>query len=466
MIRPFSPNMPAFDTDGGGELWAPEVWAAEALLALEPNMAAAASVYTDYSSEVAQFGDTINITTPGTFTARRKRDGDSVVKQAKTARRTVVSLNQHLYASFIVYDGEEAKGFRSLRDAYLIPAVQSIALGLDQIVLSQVYQFLHNAVGKIGTTPNRTLLIDAATQMNTNKAPVMGRRMFITPGVQGDLLNTDDFSHVDKSGSTDALIRGSLGEKYGWGIFMGQNTPSITEVGTTQTDTVSAAGGAVGATSIVVKSGLSSPQGGWMTIGGDMQPHRILTYDAYTKAVTFEIPLKNAVVEDAVVTVYDIGAINQGTDLDGEVTDGYPLLYPKEIAVDGFGTLPGAGRLTTFGTAAGAARYGLMTCETANSIMLDRPIEAAVADDEIVAAGPIGEYCFGFVPNAMALVLRPLPTPITNGAMSYVAENEDGTMGIRVTITYNGDLQGHLVTVDILAGIKTLDTRLGVAALA
>jgi len=32
---------------------------------------------------------------------------------------------------------------------------------------------------------------------------------------------------------------------------------------------------------------------------------------------------------------------------------------------------------------------------------------------------------------------------------------------LRVTITYDGEKQGHLVTVDILCGVKVLNTDLG-----
>ena len=37
----------------------------------------------------------------------------------------------------------------------------------------------------------------------------------------------------------------------------------------------------------------------------------------------------------------------------------------------------------------------------------------------------------------------------------------DGVTAVRVTITYDGTSQGHLVTLDILAGVQVLDGRLG-----
>ena len=60
----------------------------------------------------------------------------------------------------------------------------------------------------------------------------------------------------------------------------------------------------------------------------------------------------------------------------------------------------------------------------------------------------------------MALVNRPLALPIPGtGARAGVA-NWNG-LSMRVVMTYDGNKQGHLVTVDTLLGIKVLDTNLG-----
>jgi hypothetical protein len=57
-------------------------------------------------------------------------------------------------------------------------------------------------------------------------------------------------------------------------------------------------------------------------------------------------------------------------------------------------------------------------------------------------------------------VIRPLaqPKPGT-GALSGVVSMNGFSM--RVTITYDGNKQGHLVTLDMLFGVKTLDQKLG-----
>lgn len=458
-IRNFMPSWnPVFDNDL--DALVPEKWAQDCLMELEPFMMASQVVYRDYKNEIARNGDTVNVTVPAGFLAKRKGVNDDVAVQNAEATTIPVVLNQHLYTTFFIRDGEEALGFKSLRNLYIKPAMLAIARGLDQIVLGQVYQFLGNVSGKIGTPATRSLLIDGRETMNRNLAPTGNRNLFITPTVEGQFLNTDDFSHVDKSGSTAALIEGSLGRKYGWNIYMAQNTPSVTVPGTTITTAVDlAAGYAAGSTAMVIDDGQTEDTclGCWFTVAGDMIPHRIIAFDAATDTMTFEPALKSAVANDAVVTIYDKGTV--------DLAAGYDAGWVKDMKVADFGTIPGAGRLVTFGTATGAEKYSLMSTATANSILLDHPLAADADNDAVIGAGPVGEYCFGFQPEAMALVMRPLPLPARNsGANAAIAQYRD--LGLRVCITYEGRGQGHLVTIDMLAGIKVLNTSLGAVLLA
>jgi len=194
--------------------------------------------------------------------------------------------------------------------------------------------------------------------------------------------------------------------------------------------------------------------GSWCTIGGDMTPQLITAVSpasGSTTQITVSPGLKSAVVDDAVVTVYSPGAVN--------LTAGYANNWSKPLVTDGFSVAPKVGQLVSFGT--GDARYGTLRTPTTTSMLLDRPLESGVADDAVVGIGPAGNYSLGFHPNAIALVSRPLAAPMAGtGARSFVAES-DG-MGLRVTITYDGNAQGHLVTLDMLYGVKVMYEELGV----
>ena len=434
----------------------PELWAQESLMILEANMVAANLVHRDFENEIANFGDIVNTRQPAEFVMQRKVDTDDVTIQDATAVNVPVPLDQHPHTSFMIRDGEESKSFKQLRDEYLEPALLSLAQGVDEIVLAQLYQFMANTAGKLGTDPTKGTVIGIREVMNANKVPSMGRNLIIPPSMEGALLNVADFVNAEKVGDDGTALReGSLGRKFGLNTFMCQNAPDIA-VGNTITITTlinNLAGYNPGDTVLTVDGGTTIIAGSWCTIAGDDTPHLIVARDADPATqITLESPgLRYAVADNAVVTVYEPGAV--------DLLAGYAAGYAKSIVVDGFTVAPRTGQLVTF-KAAGANRYGALTAPTTTGLLLDRPLVAAIADNDVVGIGPAGAYGFAFHRNALALVMRPLAAPAAGtGALSYTA-NYNG-LSLRVTITYDGTKQGHLVTVDILCGVKVLNTDLG-----
>jgi hypothetical protein len=166
--------------------------------------------------------------------------------------------------------------------------------------------------------------------------------------------------------------------------------------------------------------------------------------------------LKNAVVDNAVITFYSPGQINN--------SGGYAAGWQKALTVDTFSVAPKVGQFVTFGVTDTTTVYTIMQASS-TSILLDRPLEAAVADNDKVNLGPAGSYNLAFHRDAMTLVVRPLiPPRAGTGALSATV-NYNG-LSIRATITYDGTKQGHLITLDFLCGIKVLDTNLGAVLLA
>jgi hypothetical protein len=448
----------------------PEVWAAESMLILENNVVAAQLVHRDFENAVAQFGDTVNTRLHGTFAARRKVDADQVTIQDATATNIPVRLDQHLHTSFLIKDGEESKGFKSLRDEYLLPGMVSMAQSLDEIVLGQIYHFRHQSVGQLGVTATSSLVTAARGEMNKLRIPNQGRNLLITPNQETALLNVAAFVDADKIGDPGTAKReGSLGRKFGLDIFMDQNMPSIS--GTTVADTLAvnnAAGYPAGTTVLTVDGGtVNFADGSWLTIAGDLTPLQAVSHvgAGTPTSITIAAPgLREAVADDAVITVYDAGAIN--------FAGGYASAYAKDLVTDTYsGTGPSKGQLISLGAALAAtgetnsihsAMSGPDLSTTA--VWLDRPLHQAVADDAVVGLGPDGEYGFAFNEKAIGLVSRPLAPPQAGtGALSTVM-NWRG-LAIRVTVTYLGLQQGHLVTLDSLLGVKVLDDRLGVLVL-
>ncbi len=457
-----------FDTDD--RAWVPELWAAETLNLLYENMIVAGLVHTDFSSEVASFGDVVNTRRPGKFVAKRKVKGDNVTIQAATAERVPVPLNQHVHTSFLIEDGEESKSFVDLIDEYLRPAAKSLATHVDRMLLSNVYQFLDNSVGDLGSLDNtnaKRSILDVRAEMNTNLVPDDGRHLIYGVSSETEVLDTDIFLTADKVGDDGTALRtASLGEKLGFLHWMAQNTPGpASATFTVEADDLSA-DTAAGETVIPVDAGGTYTAGGYITFESDVRPYRIT--DITVNDLTVDRPIR----VDLVAATEDINRYHTGlVDLASDpVASAYDAGYARDIYVDG-GVTPQIGQLVSFATAAGAAidgEYGILAVEDIGggvfAITLDRPLEAAIANNDVVGYGPEGDYNFALRRDALALVIRPLQTPRSGaGAISAIAEM-DG-LAIRITITYQGLGQGHLVTLDFLCGTKVLDVDQGAVLL-
>ncbi len=176
--------------------------------------------------------------------------------------------------------------------------------------------------------------------------------------------------------------------------------------------------------------------------------------------ITISPVLRDAVVNDANITIFASGAV--------DLVAGYAAGYSKEIHIDGLtnGKAPQVGQIVQFGTNV----YTIIEATLdvgglEGDFLLNRPLVASIANNDVANFGPAGSYNFLFAPEALALVSRPLAAPMSRvGAMAAVVS--DFGMSARVVITYNGTKQGHLVTVDMLCGLAVLDVDQGCVMLA
>jgi len=449
--------------DNSLDAWVPEVWAAESLAILEENMVVGRLVHTDFADEIKNFGDVVNTRRPAEFTAERKTANDDVTVQDADATNVAVPLDQHIHTSFLIRDGQESLSMADLVTEYLGPAAKSLAEAVDRVLLGQVYQFLDNAVGELNAITTATikdLMLDTRGKMNENKAFMSGRNLILTTRSETEALKEDVFLHASLVGDEGTALReASLGRKLGFDTYMCQSASSVMVAALQGVDADYLAADTVVGSTLMTMDGGNIANGEYFLLEGDQVPYRVASGGGTANIVTTRGARK--VVLTTASNVYRV--VTGLVDLAGHAgVTSYPAGYAKRIKVDGTG-VPHVGQLVAFSDATPTTivgEYCIIAIPATGYIVLDRPLDLAIGNNYEVDYGPIGEYNFAFHRNALALVTRPLAQPKSGtGALSGVA-NYNG-LSMRVTITYNGTMQGHLVTLDVLAGVKVLDTDLG-----
>src|SRR5690606_35218722 len=210
-------------------------------------------------------------------------------------------------------------------------------------------------------------------------------------------LGADIFVSADKRGDEGTALRtASLGSVYNFNTYKSQNMGYVFEGSADISAGVTEAVYAAGATTInttVVDADLAAA-GEYVVIEGEGLPHRIASSSDSTGAViVLTEGLANAVSSGAAVKVMLAGAVDGANDpaLTGS---NYPVKYSKEIRLDGFttGKELQKGQWVTFGTGVNSHTYSIVETDTvANGVSyvrLDRPLEAAINDDDLVFPGP------------------------------------------------------------------------------
>jgi len=461
--------------------WAyvPEVWAQEGVRILYEEMLFAATVHRDFNSEIASFGETVHTRKPAEFTAKRKQnDLDDLEDQDATSTDIEVVLNQRVYTSFLLGDSERTKSFQDLVPIYLLPAMRSNARLLDQALAGQVYQFMANRAGGLGSmskTNSHDYMLDTRKVLNDNKVPSDSRWFAWASGSETTLQKTEMFKKADEIGDAGRALREAyIGRLAGFNNFLELNVPSISGA-TTATGSATAAIVPAGSTSFDVTSshGSNFAVGDWITIAGDMTPQQVTAIS--TDTLTISPGTLNAAAASATVTRYAPKLVDQASaiaagDKTAAVTDGYPSGWMKEIHIDSAGAVtPQVGQLVTFATAGTpnvilAGKYCITqvtnTASNDYDILLDRPLETAITDNDVVNLGPDGDYNFAYRRNALALVNRPLILP-DSGTGVRAGVGMDNNMSLRVSMSYDSLKQATRITVDGLFGVKVLDTDQG-----
>lgn len=442
------PQISYFDNDNDSLV--PEVWAQESLIQLYDTVVTPTLVHRNFEDEIAMFGDVVNTRRPQRFRMIRKNDMEDVTDQAAVSENVQVRLDQLGHVSFVIKDGEESKSMKHLIEVYLTPAMRAMGEGIEQAVLGERANFLHRTVGSLGNGLVRQSLIDGGVVLDEDGVPMMDRNLVLTPNSYGDLLNIPTFHEVDAAGDGGMALRnGMVGRANGFDIYKNNSNRTIKGGQTTSTTLSSAA--TEGATTIALTAATNANVGEYLVVSGEGTPQFITGKTGSN--VDISPGLSKDVATGSAVTITKGALVNNA--------DGYPSGFHKGIAYDGVTSPIQTTQLLNLN----GKGYGTMVSDSNTEVYLNKLVDPAVEDNDLIGLAPKGNYNWLLHPNAVALVTRPLAMPMEGTGARSATAMEDG-IGLRVTITYDGKAQGHRVTIDTLFGTQTLDNRLGALILA
>lgn len=461
------PALVCFANDN--DCYVPEVWAAETLARLVERMRIASMVHRDFSNDVRQFGDVVNTRRPGEFKMKRKIGTDSVTAQDASSSNVRVTLDQIAYVSFLINDAEQSYSFKDLIDIYAGPAADALARGVDRILLGQIPRFLGGITDRTGRLNNlsssnaKDYILETRELFNRRKAPDDNLNLILSPRSEAEVLKTDLFIAANQRGDGgSALEAARLGRIFNFNTLLGVNVPYMASGGgdiASGTVTNATAAGATGSQTVVI-SGYDVQVGSWATVAGNDQPQAVTakTFSTNTTAVTLDEAFKYAALAGAAIVVYKPCA----------AAATYASGHAKEVVVDGYTATkgPAVGQIIAFGTGVNRKVYTIIEATengggTEMSLLLDRPLEATVTNNDLAFPGPSGSFNMAFHKNAIALVNRPLALPnartgVLAGSMSH------NDVSLRVSMQYDSSLQATRVNMDMLLGVAILDSSLAV----
>lgn len=284
----------------------PLFYAQEALIQLEKSLGLAGRVYRGYDKSPQQKGSIISISRPSTFTALAAPQTAQDVK----ASEVQITLDQWYEVKFKLTDKEITYTTEKIVNDHIRPAAYAIADKIDQ-QLAALYKDIPwsntnaSPVAAADFTANRRIL-------NTNNAPTDMRHLMLSPTQEEEALNLSAFSQWQGAGAAgvDTQMRGSLGMKYGYEVFMNQNVQThTTGVSADATGALTTAG-TKGDTAISfdsVTSGGTFKKGDSFIIAGNAQRYVFTADFTATGGAKTNAPIFPALVQDydnlSVVTI-------------------------------------------------------------------------------------------------------------------------------------------------------------------
>ena len=197
--------------------------ARQALPRLIENLVFPNLIYKDYSEafEVGK-GATVQVRKPVVLTA--SEFDSSIGTTAQDVKEESVEVTLDKLATVDVEFGaiQRATNVDDLQRLFIEPAMTALAEKINSDGLN-LYKDIKNTVGTAGTTPDGLDdFANAAKVLDDNKVPTALRKGVWDSAAMAKFRQIGDIVNAEKSGATEALRRGSIGDIFGIDNYMAQ----------------------------------------------------------------------------------------------------------------------------------------------------------------------------------------------------------------------------------------------------
>ncbi|MER6603918.1 N4-gp56 family major capsid protein [Streptomyces parvus] len=213
----------------------PEVWESNLLVTLEKShvYGAAGVVNRDYEGSIANYGDTVHITsladpTIGTYTPHT----DITIEDVDDVDSTLL-IDQSKYFAFEVDDVEKRQAFNG--GAVLTEQARKAAYKLRDVADTYVAGLMAAGVDAGNLVAEQTLtdpadaydlLVDLGTTLNEDDVPFEDRWAVVTPKFYGLLQKDTRFVGAGDPAAAATRMNGLIGQAAGFSVRMSNNAPN------------------------------------------------------------------------------------------------------------------------------------------------------------------------------------------------------------------------------------------------
>ena len=396
----------------------PSIIAKEALFHLENNVIMGQKVYRQYKKEFVKIGDSVTIRKPVKFVVT---DGATRTNQDVIEETTSIVINQRKHVSWNFSTQDLTLTIEEYAERYIKPAMIVLANNIDRTLCLEGANEFFNSTGTPGTTPaDFQVLGQTGQKMDEEPVPDDGMRcMILNPAARWGLAN--GMGGTGSGGIFNAEIvhgmvrRGRLGEIANFDIYGDQNIVNHTVGAFTGAPLVNDAA-FVNGTDLINFDGMVGAQVG-------------------------------ALVKGDVFTMVGVNSVNDVSKEDSGVLQQFVALAD----------------VTTAGGAGVAQVYPPLNDGSTVSTAAFQTVTALPADNAVITiigvAGTAYPQNLAFHHNALALVTVPLELP---DSAVFKARADWRGFSIRVIKDYDIDSDEEIIRLDILYGVKSIYTELGV----